>query len=141
MCYAQSRAVLGLYKVTDSKAKERISKSKMTRGKRYIRVLLIFIVLALISVAAGLCEVLLSPLVAALPSDNPERDMSKLHSVYAWGVVAVIILSTLFLTYLLGFQGFALIFSVQSSQLLQKLLNCGLRISVLQNHCSHKLFL
>ena len=31
------------------------------------------------------------------------------------------ILSTLFLTYLLGFQDFALIFSVQSSQLLQRL--------------------
>lgn len=45
---------LGLYKVTDSKVKERISKSKLTRGKRYIRVLIIFIVLALISVAAGL---------------------------------------------------------------------------------------
>lgn len=28
------------------------------------------------SVAAGLCEVLLSPLVAALPSETPERDMS-----------------------------------------------------------------
>ena len=45
---------LGLYIVTDSKVKERISKSKLTRGKRYIRVLIIFIVLALISVAAGL---------------------------------------------------------------------------------------
>ncbi len=48
------------------------------------------------SVAAGLCEVLLSPLVAALPSDNPERDMSTLHSLYAYGVVSVIILSTLY---------------------------------------------
>lgn len=49
------------------------------------------------SVAAGLCEVLLSPLVAALPSDNPERDMSMLHSLYAYGVVGVVVLSTLFL--------------------------------------------
>lgn len=49
------------------------------------------------SVAAGLCEVLLSPLVAALPSDNPERDMSLLHSLYAYGVVGVIVISTLFL--------------------------------------------
>ena len=39
------------------------------------------------SVAAGLGEVLLSPTVAALPSDNPERDMSLLHSLYGWGVV------------------------------------------------------
>lgn len=49
------------------------------------------------SIAAGLCEVLLSPLVAALPSDNPERDMSTLHSLYAYGVVTVVVLSTLFL--------------------------------------------
>lgn len=49
------------------------------------------------SVAAGLCEVLLSPLVAALPSDNPERDMSALHSLYAYGVLTVVVISTLFL--------------------------------------------
>ena len=49
------------------------------------------------SIASGLCEVLLSPLVAALPSDNPERDMSTLHSLYAYGVVTVVVLSTLFL--------------------------------------------
>ncbi len=49
------------------------------------------------SAASGLNEVLISPVVAALPSENPERDMSKLHSTYAWGVVAVVIVSTLFL--------------------------------------------
>lgn len=49
------------------------------------------------SVASGLCEVLLSPLVAALPSDNPERDMSTLHSLYAYGVLSVVVVSTLFL--------------------------------------------
>ena len=49
------------------------------------------------SVSAGLSEVLISPVIAALPSDNPEREMSKLHSIYAWGVVAVVIVSTLFL--------------------------------------------
>jgi len=49
------------------------------------------------SVAAGLCEVLLSPTVAALPSDNAERDMSILHSIYGYGVVCVVIISTLFL--------------------------------------------
>lgn len=51
----------------------------------------------LFSVAAGLCEVLLSPLVASLPSDNPERDMSTLHSLYAYGVVTVVVVSTAFL--------------------------------------------
>lgn len=49
------------------------------------------------SVASGLCEVLTSPVMAALPSDNPERDMSILHSVYAWGTVGVVIVCTLFL--------------------------------------------
>ncbi len=49
------------------------------------------------SVAAGLCEVLMSPLVAAIPSDNPSRDMSLLHSLYAYGVLTVVLLSTAFL--------------------------------------------
>ncbi len=49
------------------------------------------------SVGAGLGEVLTSPVIAAIPSDNPEREMSKLHSAYAWGTVAVVIISTLFI--------------------------------------------
>jgi len=49
------------------------------------------------SAAAGLSEVLISPTIAALPSEDPDREMSKLHSVFAWGVVGVIILSTLYL--------------------------------------------
>lgn len=49
------------------------------------------------SVGSGLAEVLVSPVVAAMPSDNPEREMSKLHSMYAWGVVCVVILSTLYI--------------------------------------------
>ena len=51
----------------------------------------------LFSVSAGLSEVLLSPTVAALPSDDPERDMSALHSLYAYGLVGVILLSSLYL--------------------------------------------
>ena len=50
------------------------------------------------SAASGLNEALISPIVAELPSENPEREMSKLHSMYAWGVVGVVILSTLFLS-------------------------------------------
>ena len=53
------------------------------------------------SLAAGLGEVLCSPIVAALPAKDPDREMSKLHSMYAWGVVGVIIFSTIFL-YLFG---------------------------------------
>ncbi len=51
------------------------------------------------SVAAGLGEVLLSPTVAACPSDNPERDMSILHSLYGYGFVGVAFISTLFLQF------------------------------------------
>lgn len=49
------------------------------------------------SIGSGLAEVLMSPVIAAIPAENPEKEMSKLHSVYAWGVVAVVIISTLFL--------------------------------------------
>ena len=49
------------------------------------------------SAASGLAEVLISPVIAALPADDPDREMSKLHSVYAWGVVGVVIFSPLFL--------------------------------------------
>lgn len=48
------------------------------------------------SIAAGLSEVMLSPTIAALPSDNPQRDMSALHSLYAFGILFVIVVSTLF---------------------------------------------
>lgn len=49
------------------------------------------------SSAAGLCEVLINPVIATIPSDDPDREMSKLHSVYAWGVAPVVVISTLFL--------------------------------------------
>lgn len=51
----------------------------------------------LYSVSCGLGEVLLSPIVAVIPSENPDREMSKLHSVYAWGVAAAVVFSALFL--------------------------------------------
>lgn len=51
----------------------------------------------LFSASAGFAEVLISPVIAAIPSKDPDREMSKLHSVYAWGAVAVVILSTLYI--------------------------------------------
>lgn len=47
--------------------------------------------------SGGLVEVLISPVIAAIPSDNPEREMSKLHSIYAWGVVGIIAISTVYI--------------------------------------------
>lgn len=49
------------------------------------------------SISAGLSEVLLSPVIAAIPSDNPQRDMSLLHSLYAFGTFTMILISTVFL--------------------------------------------
>lgn len=51
----------------------------------------------LFSVAAGLGEVLVSPTIAALPSDTPDKDMSMLHALYGYGFVGVVLISTLFL--------------------------------------------
>lgn len=53
----------------------------------------------LFSVAAGLGEVLVSPTIAALPSDTPDKDMSMLHALYGYGVVGVVLVSTLFLRF------------------------------------------
>ena len=52
------------------------------------------------STAAGLSEVLLSPTIAAIPSDNPQRDMSLLHSLYAFGVFSVVVVGTLFIKFI-----------------------------------------
>ncbi len=52
------------------------------------------------SVSAGLSEVLLSPIIAAIPSDNPQKDMSLLHSLYAFGVFSVVVIGTLFIKFI-----------------------------------------
>ncbi|MBQ7378879.1 MAG: MFS transporter [Clostridia bacterium] len=46
------------------------------------------------SAASGLAEVLISPVIAAIPSKNPERAMSLLHSIYAWGAVGTVLIAT-----------------------------------------------
>ncbi len=66
------------------------------------------------SASGGLAEVLISPVIAAIPSKDPDREMSKLHSIYAWGVVFVVIISTLFILFVGGeyWQYLALLFTV-----------------------------
>ena len=49
------------------------------------------------SSSAGLAEVLLNPVITALPSDNTERDLSMLHSSYAWGAVGVVLFGAFYL--------------------------------------------
>lgn len=50
------------------------------------------------SVGGGLTEVVISPIVDALPGDAKASAMSLLHSFYSWGQMAVVILSTVLLT-------------------------------------------
>lgn len=50
----------------------------------------------LFSASGGFSEVLISPTIAALPAKDPDREMSKLHSIYAWGVVLMVAVSTVF---------------------------------------------
>lgn len=66
------------------------------------------------SASGGLAEVLISPVIAAIPAKDPDREMSKLHSIYAWGVVFVIVVSTILLTIagLHNWQYLALVFTV-----------------------------
>lgn len=47
--------------------------------------------------ASGLLEVLVSPMINAIPGDDKGPAMSLLHSFYAWGQVITIIITTIFL--------------------------------------------
>ncbi len=66
----------------------------MFAGREYLGLALGTVIF---SASSGLGEVLTSPVIASLPSDNPEREMSTLHSMYAFGCVFVVVFSTLFL--------------------------------------------
>ncbi len=48
------------------------------------------------SIGGGLLEVLISPITEACPGEDKAAAMSLLHSFYCWGLVGVVILSTLF---------------------------------------------
>jgi len=47
--------------------------------------------------SGGLLEIMLSPMVAAIPGGNKGPVMSLMHSFYAWGQAALIILTTIFI--------------------------------------------
>ena len=49
------------------------------------------------SSSSGFNEVLANPVILSIPSDNPDKELSKLHSTYAWGIVGVIIVGSSFL--------------------------------------------
>ncbi len=48
------------------------------------------------AVGGGLIEVVVSPIIEALPGDKKKADMSLLHSFYCWGQMLVIALSTVY---------------------------------------------
>jgi len=57
----------------------------------------ILIATIIYSAAGGLLEIVLSPIVDAVPNENKGTAMSLLHSFYAWGQVVTILVTTLFI--------------------------------------------
>lgn len=49
---------------------------------------------AISALGGGILEVLVSPLIEALPGEHKQSEMSLLHSFYCWGHVGVVLLST-----------------------------------------------
>lgn len=60
----------------------------------------ILIAVVIYALGGGLLEVLVSPIVEACPTDHKEKTMSLLHSFYCWGHVGVVLISTLFFTFI-----------------------------------------
>lgn len=52
------------------------------------------------AIGSGLEEVIISPIVEALPGEQKESAMSILHSFYCWGHVGMVLLSTVYLVLL-----------------------------------------
>lgn len=48
------------------------------------------------AVGGGIIEVLVSPIMESCPTENKEKAMSLLHSFYCWGLVATVLISTVF---------------------------------------------
>ena len=55
----------------------------------------LFLATLVYAVGGGLLEVMVSPMVEACPTEGKSAAMSILHSFYCWGVVAVVLISTL----------------------------------------------
>lgn len=52
------------------------------------------------SCGGGLLELLLSPIVNAIPTDEKAGEMSLLHSFYSWGQLTIVLVSSLLLAFL-----------------------------------------
>jgi len=80
------------------------------------------------SASSGLAEVLISPVIAAIPAKDPDREMSKLHSAYAWGAVFVIITATLYIMVFGGENWSLLLILLSTIPLASSILFCGSQI-------------
>lgn len=60
----------------------------------------ILICVVLYSIGGGLTEVVISPIVDALPGDAKASAMSLLHSFYSWGQMLVVLLTTVALAWI-----------------------------------------
>ncbi|MHB1151299.1 MAG: MFS transporter [Eubacteriales bacterium] len=69
----------------------------MRSSSSYIGITIATIIYA---VGGGLLEVLVSPIVEALPGDAKASAMALLHGFYCWGQVAVVLFSTLLLRFI-----------------------------------------
>lgn len=58
----------------------------------------LLLAVSIYAIGAGLIEVLISPMVQALPLPRKDAVMSLLHSFYCWGHAGVVILTTVFFT-------------------------------------------
>ena len=88
----------------------------------------------LFSASGGFGEVLISPVIAAIPADDPERELSKLHSIYAWGVVFFVIVATLLLL-VLGHENWQLVSLIFALvPLTATLLFAGVKIPKMETH-------
>lgn len=56
----------------------------------------LLIAVSVYSVGGGIIEVLASPLIESCPTDNKEKAMSLMHSFYCWGLVCMVLISTVF---------------------------------------------
>lgn len=56
----------------------------------------LLISVSIYAVGGGIIEVLVSPIMESCPTDNKEKAMSLLHSFYCWGLVGVVLISTVF---------------------------------------------
>ncbi|MBE6729271.1 MAG: MFS transporter [Ruminococcaceae bacterium] len=71
------------------------------------------IAVVIYSIGSGLIEVVISPIIEYLPTENKSGNMALLHSFFCWGNVFVVVATTLLL-YILGENGWAIITALWS---------------------------